>query len=221
MNGHVNFRTRVDSGRRRSSGAVARDVTFGSARVARALLRLRAVPRDMTRAVAVVAFGSLDAVARQVAYTTARVASLCAASSAAAAAAKASTASASAAASTARRGVGASTGNVAGLSAAVALGTGKTAAATSASASARVVGVGTVTRNVPLLAALVARLGLGLTGAVTRQMTLLTTIVASGTASLGTVGGLMAECTAIVTAAIRHFFGVGSVQNRRQERNGD
>jgi len=58
------------------SWAVAGDVAFGATGITSSFLRLGAITADMAGARAVVALGALHTIAGQMAYTTARVASL-------------------------------------------------------------------------------------------------------------------------------------------------
>lgn len=77
---------------------------------------------------------------------------------------------------------------MAGLAAAVTLlGAGEAATATAAA------GLSAIARNVTFLAALVARLGLGLLGTITRNVAFSTAVIASGSSSFGTICSLMTD----------------------------
>lgn len=148
-------------------------MTLRSASIACLLLGLRAVTTDMTKAIAVVALATLHTVSRHVAYTTARVASL----SAITTSTRVSTGS-----------LGTRACDMADLSAAVAFGT--------RSLGARVVccGIGAITADVTFLTALVTALGLLLHGAVSRDMTLHTTVVACRSSGFRARSCLVSDC---------------------------
>jgi len=186
-------------GVRRSSGAVARDVTFLAAIVTGFRCRLRTVPGDVADSVAVIALRSLSAVARQVASTSASVASLSSSTSPSSVASSTSAATA---------GLWAGAGDVSDLSTLVAFLTTASTAAASTSATARTpvlasasasapsrsrgVVVGAVSRDMPCFAALVAGLRLGFLGAFPRTVASPAAIVACWIAPTRALGSEMA-----------------------------
>jgi len=180
--------------------AVARDVAFGTAGVTCPALGLGAITADVADARTVIALRALNAVTRQVTYTTASIAGFARGCTAA---------EGTVAASTAASSIRAGASNVADLAAAVALGTACAASAASAEAStASSTGVfRAITGNVALLAALVARLGLGFHRAVAGDMALQTAVVASRSACLGAIRRLVAEAATVeASTSTRHFF---------------
>jgi hypothetical protein len=148
------------------TGTVARDMSLRTAGITSTLLRLRAVPADVTDTGAVVALAALHAVARQVTDATTGVTRFLRR-----AAVVERTVATSAAATAARR-LGALAGDVTDLAATVALRAGGsttarcvivavTARAERAMAEAGVIGVlGAVARDMALLPTLVAGMGL-------------------------------------------------------------
>jgi hypothetical protein len=189
------------------SGTVARDVSLRTAGITCTLLRLWAVPTDVTDTGAVVALAALHAVARQVTDATTGVTRFLRR-----AAVVERTVATSAAATTTRR-LGALASDVTDLAATVALRAGGsstaggvivavTARAERAMAKAGVIGIfGAVAGDMALLATLVAGLGLGLERAITRDVTISTAVVAGGGALLGAVCRLVAKASTVKTSA--------------------
>lgn len=191
----------VDTVQHLSAGALGLDVAGLLALVADLLATARvlgAVTREMTGLAAVVALGAVDAVARHVADTAARVAGLVLLETATAIAAGLITTTTS---SVAVAALGAVAGNVADLAALVALSAGSTTAGTTSRG-----GLGAVTANVTSSSAAVACLGiLGTLGAVTAHVTLATAVVALSSTTVGAVTGLMrglAACEAGASAGL-------------------
>jgi len=150
----------------------------------------RAVAGKMTDLTAVVALLALGAVARHVAETAARVASLTAGSAVALALALVATLLLEATLLTTLRAVA---GNVADLATLVAFLTAAHTGTTTGSTT-----LGALARNVTGLTAAVARLLLLRVGALAREMSLATAVVASGVALGGAVAGLVGNVAACV-----------------------
>jgi len=208
----------------RRPGAVTRDVTFGSACVAGLALRLRAVLGNVTCSGAVIALGTLHTVAGYMAYASASEASLLVASSegavasttstvtsiAATTATTTTTSSSAAAAISSSTGAGAVTRDMAYLAAAVAFRRAASSSTSTGIASASTIittGIGAIPRNVTLLPALVAGLGLGFAGAIAGDVTLLSTVIASGRTRLRAGSSLVTEAATVkASTSSRHSF---------------
>jgi len=184
-------------------------VALGTARVTRPLLRLRAVPRNVSALVAVVALSTLHAVARKMANTTTCVAGL-------ATAAERSTTEVGSSAGIGSTSLRARPGDVPDLATLVALlATTRTAEGTRGAARPRTAGsslrrLGAVAGEMTLLSALVAGLRLSLHRAVTGDMSLLPTVVTGRSTRLGALRSEMAETTAIEASTTGHFFFLSS-----------
>lgn len=185
-------------------------MAFRTTGIACFALGLRAVLGNVTRSGAVVALGALYAFTRNVTYASAGVAGLLvtaskgaiaratAISTAASTTATTTTASTSSTSSRISAG-GAVARNMAYLSAAVTFGiaviataaAGITTATTASTAISS--GFSAVTGNMAFLPALVARLWLGIAGAIARDVTLLSTVIASGRTRLRAGSSLMTD----------------------------
>lgn len=182
-------------------------MAFRTTGIACLALGLRAVLGNVTRSGAVVALGALYAFTRNVTYASAGVAGLLVTASkgaiarATAISTAASTTSTTTTASTSSTSSRISAGgavarNMAYLSAAVTFGIAviATAAAGITTASTAISsGFSAVTGNMAFLPALVARLWLGIAGAIARDVTLLSTVIASGRTRLRAGSSLMTD----------------------------
>ena len=172
-----------------SSRAVTRDVPFLTALVASTFLGLGAIPADVTDAIAVVALGALNTVARHVAYASTSVASPC----------RVSSTSKRAVALGRTATLGAVACHMAALSTAV-------ASASRSRGGLLRAGAGAVAGDVTGLVTLVAGLGLGLASAVTGDMAFFTAVVAGRSSGFGAVCRLVTESTAVeASTSTRHI----------------
>jgi len=196
-------------------------MAFRPACVAGLALRLRAVLGNVARSGAVIALGTLHAIAGDVTYASTSEASLLVASSkgaiaststtvtsiAATASTTTTSSTSSSSAISSPTGARAVTSDMAYLAAAVAF-RGAASSARIASTSAVVTsGIGAIPGNVTLLPTLVAGLGLGFAGAIAGDVTLLSTVIASGRTRLRAGSSLVTEAATVkASTSSRHSF---------------
>lgn len=152
---------------------------FGATTVASSPLRLRAIFGNVPYPVAVIALGPLDAITGQVSNATAGIAGL----------------SASSSTKTARSCLGAAPRNVSDLATFVAFGVGSAAVSSSSRGFPTLIVIRAVAGNMSRFVTLVARLGLGLHRAVTRDVPFNSTVVARRGTGLGALSSLMTDCS--------------------------
>jgi len=196
--------------------AITGDMAFGPTSIAGALLGLGAVPADVANTRAIVALGALDAIARQVAYTTASVTSFGFTEPASTTTTSTVSSSSSAApvadsGAASGRSIRARARNMPNFATTIAFGPRRGSSFASSSC------IGAVPGNVAWLTALVASFSLGFHGAITGYMAVKTAVIAGGRASFGASCCLMAEAAAIETSAsTRHFVVQSSVDPRKK-----